>query len=101
MGDKDGNHVESKSEVFSANFIQAFQVDGEGKFVDGSIRSNACLYQKSFRQPKTSSAKALGLSYVDIREKLGGHKFKDVEHVPRRCVQGGTSKSSIQRGYAS
>jgi len=84
--DKDGNvfgfpkfskmsEVDMKSSL--ANFIQAFQVDGEGKFVDGSIRSNAAFIKRVFGT-KTSSAKALGLSYVDIREKLEASKFKDV-----------------------
>lgn len=84
--DKDGNvfgfpkfsemsRAEMKSSL--ANFIQAFQVDGEGKFVDGSIRSNAAFIKRVFGT-KTSSAKALGLSYVDIREKLEASKFKDV-----------------------
>ena len=84
--DKDGNvfgfpkfskmsEADMKSSL--ANFIQAFQVDGEGKFVDGSIRSNAAFIKRVFGT-KTSSAKALGLSYVDIREKLEASKFKDV-----------------------
>ena len=84
--DKDGNvfgfpkfskmsEADMKSSL--ANFIQAFQVDGEGKFVDGSIRSNAAFIKRVFGT-KTSSAKALGVSYVDIREKLEASKFKDV-----------------------
>lgn len=59
------------------NFIQALQVDGEGKYADGAIRNNSHFIKKVF-SVESSSAKALGLSYLDIKEKLQASKFGDV-----------------------
>ena len=107
--DRDGNvlgfprfsqmpEAELKSSLVS--FIQNLQVDGEGKYVDAAIRGNSYFIKKVF-DTTSSSSKALGLSYVDIREKLEASKFKDVGAAHVVAYREVPARVRFREGHAS